>query len=364
MAVKEMSGFLKYKDSNGDTILLFPITTKDNIDGLDEIENELANAVKITAQTLTDDQKAQARENINAVSGWSEIEDKPFGELPTGSGTLYWDGNREGRTYVDNGSGSKYYFISESTPTMDDFANGGSYTSMSNSGESSTNIGLGTSIYEVGDGAIVAGKTYVALKDGATMGDVTFPKKGTYFVWIGTNAYTTSLTIPGYNGFPSEKLIDTKWLPPHDHKLGPTPVTTSGTGAEYTATIDGVTELYAGLQLVMLPHTNSTTTSVKLNLNGLGAKMIRQRLSTNTTISVAGATANWIVANKPITVTYNGSYWIAELTRPDANTIYGTVKVENGGVPSYSDAAEGAFLRIVDGVPTWVTIASAEEVGF
>lgn len=42
MAIKETSGFLKYKDGNGDVNLLFPITTKDNVDGIDDIENEVA----------------------------------------------------------------------------------------------------------------------------------------------------------------------------------------------------------------------------------------------------------------------------------------------------------------------------------
>ena len=64
MAVNEKSGFLKYKDEVGNTTLLYPITTKDNIDGMDEIEAELAESVKFTAQALTDDQKAQARANI------------------------------------------------------------------------------------------------------------------------------------------------------------------------------------------------------------------------------------------------------------------------------------------------------------
>lgn len=68
MAVKEITGFLKYKDDAGDINLFLPITTKDNVDGLDEIENELANAVKVTAQNLTEDQKAQARLNIGAAS--------------------------------------------------------------------------------------------------------------------------------------------------------------------------------------------------------------------------------------------------------------------------------------------------------
>lgn len=299
---------------------------------------------------------------VTKATGWSELRDKPFGELSTGSDTLYWDGNREGLVRADD---YDQYLITESIPTLADFENGASYTYLQSGTEMGANLGMGDSIYEAGENCIVVGSGVIVAKtDGASLGDRIYPKKGVYFTWIGNEDYTNSLTIPGYDGFPSEKQLDAKWLPYHEHQLGPTPVVTAGTGAEYTATIDGVTELYAGLQFVMLPHTNSTTTSVKLNVNGLGAKMIRQRLSTNTSISVVGATANWIAANKPITVTYNGSYWIAELTRPDANTIYGTVKVENGGVPSYADAAEGAFLRIVDGVPTWVTIASAEEVGF
>ena len=149
-----------------------------------------------------------------------------------------------------------------------------------------------------------------------------------------------------------------------EHPVFTTGVTTEGDGTAYTVTIDGVTELTTGLQFVMIPHTTSTTTSVTLNVNGLGAKLIRQRLSTNTSVGVVGATANWIVANKPVTVTYNGTAWVVEITRPDANNLYGTVKVENGGVPSTSDASEGAFLRIVDGVPTWVVVPSAEEASF
>lgn len=108
-------------------------------------------------------------------------------------------------------------------------------------------------------------------------------------------------------------------------------VTTAGDGAAYTATISGITALEVGLQLVIIPHTNSTSKTATLNLNGLGEKQIRQRLSTNTSLTVAAANDNWLVSGKPITVTYNGTYWVAELTRPDANSIYGTVKIENGG---------------------------------
>lgn len=360
MAVNEISGFLKFKDTNGDTNLLLPITTKDNVDGLDEIENELANSVKVTAQDWTENQKQQARDNIGAISCWADIKDKPFGEVP-GADTVYWDGNREGLVKAD---GYDRYMVSPATPTLADFENGASNTKLLSGTESTTNLGMGTAIYEAGEGCIVVGNTIVALKDGATLGDEVYPKKGTYFTWIGNDSYTTRLTINGYTGFLVNKKLDPQWLPNHSHNLGPTPIVTSGDGAEYTVTIDGVTELYNGLQFIMIPHTNSTTTAVKLNVNNLGAKMIRQRMGTNTSIGVAGAVDNWIIANKPVTVTYNGSAWMVEIERPDAANIYGVVKVENGGVPIASDADEGAFLRNIEGTPTWVKMPIAEEVSF
>lgn len=108
-------------------------------------------------------------------------------------------------------------------------------------------------------------------------------------------------------------------------------VTTAGTGAAYTATVDGMTALTVGMRLTLVPHTNSTTATATLNVNNLGAKMIRQRLSTNTSITAVGPSDNWIISGKPITVVYDGTYWVAELTRPDANTFYGTLPVAKGG---------------------------------
>lgn len=64
MAVNEVSSLIRYKDENGNHNILYPITTKDNVDGIDDIEAAVAETVKFTNQNLTDAQKAQARENI------------------------------------------------------------------------------------------------------------------------------------------------------------------------------------------------------------------------------------------------------------------------------------------------------------
>lgn len=141
-------------------------------------------------------------------------------------------------------------------------------------------------------------------------------------------------------------------------------VVTSGSGSVYTATVEGIDQLVAGATFIMIPHTTSTVVTPKLNVNGLGEKNIRRRVSNSTVTTVAASSTNWLYANKPIRMMYDGTYWIADLDRPNANDIYGTLPVANGGVPSCSDATEGQFLRVVNNTPTWCTVENAEVVSF
>ena len=111
-------------------------------------------------------------------------------------------------------------------------------------------------------------------------------------------------------------------------------------GANYTAEVDGIKELYIGLSITIIPVKESTSTAPKLNVNGLGAKTIRRRASNSTATTVASGSADWIGMNKPIRVCYDGTYWIADFTRPNAADMYGTVAVAKGGTGS-TDGAEG-----------------------
>lgn len=78
-------------------------------------------------------------------------------------------------------------------------------------------------------------------------------------------------------------------------------VVTKGTGAVYTATVEGIVSLSAGVSFVMIPHTVSTTSSPKLNVNGLGEKLIKRRVSNCTgTFYNASAPSDWLTAGKPI----------------------------------------------------------------
>ena len=123
-------------------------------------------------------------------------------------------------------------------------------------------------------------------------------------------------------------------------------VTTEGDGVIYAATVPHITELTAGASFMMVPNVTSTTQTPTLNVNGLGAKTIRQRLSSNTSATVVGASANWVVAGKPVIVTYNGTDWVAEFTRPDANSLYGTVAIEKGGTGATDAAGARATLDV------------------
>lgn len=123
----------------------------------------------------------------------------------------------------------------------------------------------------------------------------------------------------------------------HTHPAG-SGIKTSGTGAAYTATVDGIATLAVGVNFVMVPHTVSTATAPTLNVNSLGAKSIRRRLSGSTSATVVGASESWLKANKPIQVTYDGTYWIADMPQPDVNDIYGTAGIAHGGTGA-SDAA-------------------------
>ena len=115
-------------------------------------------------------------------------------------------------------------------------------------------------------------------------------------------------------------------------------VLTAGSGAAYTATVPGITALEAGISFIMIPHVQSTSQAPTLNVNGLGAKNLRMRISGNTATTTIASTTNWISTNKPIRVLYDGMFWVAELVRPNVNDLYGTLSSDK---ISYDNTTSG-----------------------
>lgn len=121
-------------------------------------------------------------------------------------------------------------------------------------------------------------------------------------------------------------------------------ITTAGTGAAYTAIVEEIPELVAGATFVVIPHVVSTTVTPTLNVNELGAKLLRRRLSDSNAATVPGSEASWLKAGKPVRVTYDGTYWVVDLAKPNANDIYGVIPIANGGTGAATAAEALAAL--------------------
>ena len=118
----------------------------------------------------------------------------------TGSDTLTWDGNTEGRV----SAADAFYKVSDATPTMTDFANGATLV-FNAEGEIET-ISITTG--DIVDGSAngipmlgVIGGFMVVFEDNVNMDITIWPEKGIYFV-NDSGICLSSLTIPGYTGFP------------------------------------------------------------------------------------------------------------------------------------------------------------------
>ena len=136
-----------------------------------------------------------------------------LGYSPTGGDTLTWDGNTEGLVSNDSLIGEPYYLVSNSTPTLADCSSGvmGVATDLGPEHlvaiETVQNI-----IFLIPEGFDIPFAFVVAV-DNLEIDGLAFEKKGVYFLMASDGLGITSLTIPGYTGFPSVNKVPEKYLP-------------------------------------------------------------------------------------------------------------------------------------------------------
>lgn len=119
---------------------------------------------------------------------------------------------------------------------------------------------------------------------------------------------------------------------------------TATDGATFTATVDGITALEAGIEVTIIPSMTATSTTPTLDINGLGAKQIRRKLSSGTITRPQVLYANVVYKSLPLKLFYDGTYWIAtQFSKPSAVDIYGAVAVENGGT-GLNELTAGSYL--------------------
>lgn len=122
-------------------------------------------------------------------------------------------------------------------------------------------------------------------------------------------------------------------------------------GVAYTAKVDGVTELKNGMLLTIIPDVVSTSATITLNVNSLGAKMVRIPLSFNNAAMTTPRLATYYTAGRPITLQYDAGYlnndgiWkVYGKQRTSAQDLYGTVPIESGGTGA--ETAEAARTNL------------------
>lgn len=106
-------------------------------------------------------------------------------------------------------------------------------------------------------------------------------------------------------------------------------VTTTGTGAAYKADVKAIDALTVGVNFTIVPHVTCTTLSPTLDVNGFGAKPIKQRLSSGLTNTIALASNDMFAKGKPVEVFYDGTSWVIDMQAPDATHLHGVVPIGN-----------------------------------
>ena len=136
-------------------------------------------------------------------------------------------------------------------------------------------------------------------------------------------------------------------------------------GVTYTCTVPEITTLTAGASFIGVPNIASTSPVVTLDVNGLGAKSLRRRVSTGSATTTTGYTADWLSASKPLRIMYDGLFWVVDIVQPYAADLMGVVPIANGGtgnelgyiIAGLKDGATLGFRATAEG---WNTTASGD----
>ena len=122
------------------------------------------------------------------------------------------------------------------------------------------------------------------------------------------------------------------------------------TGSKYVVTVPGLTELYKGLKLTIIPDSTSLLQYIYLNVNDTGNKYLIQTISSNTGGGVYGSCNDWVREGYPITVMFDGNMWrVLSVTVPSAEHLSGIVPIEHGGTGAEDAATALANLGAAPG---------------
>ena len=157
--------------------------------------DDLDDGIPVPIRQIAKEEVDSFREEIMEVSG-------------SGGDTLTWDGNIDGKTCVNVEAGV-FCKVSNATPSIDDFANGGAMSASDGIIESFSS----TDVIELAPDLIFIGAFFVVGEQAAGVyrEGLFFPETGIYFAHstdseTGDISYLSSITINGFTGFGSRKI--------------------------------------------------------------------------------------------------------------------------------------------------------------
>ena len=321
MATAEKSGPLKYKNQSGDVTIFYPVTLKENVTGMEGIDAHLVdrnNPHQVTAEQVGADASGSAAAVQTKLDTHTADRNNPHQVTAEQVGA--------------DASGSAAAVQTKLDTHTADRNNPHQVTA--------EQIGALSGIVPITNGGTGATDGATGLK----------------------NLFAAGTTVLSSNQY-GDTLPDTSTVGQLFFKKGESvakPVTMDSTdGRTYTCTVPGITELTAGVSFIGIPSIESTNKTVSINVNDLGKKLIRRRVSNRSGLSTIGGSNNWLTSGSPLEFIYNGTCWlVADMTEPHAEDLMGSVPIANGGTGA-SDGATGLANLFAAGS----TVLSSNQYG-
>ena len=321
MATAEKSGPLKYKNQSGDVTIFYPVTLKENVTGMEGIDAHLVdknNPHQVTAEQVGADASGSAAAVQTKLDTHTANKNNPHQVTAEQVGADASGSAAAVQTKLDTHTANRN---NPHQVTAEQIGALSGIVPLTNGGTGASDGATGLkNLFAAGTTVLSSNQYGDTLPDASTVGQLFF-KKG-------------------------ESVAK--------------PVTMDGTdGRTYTCTIPGITELTAGVSFIGIPSVESTNKTVSINVNGLGKKLIRRRVSNRSGLSAIGGSNNWLTAGSPLEFIYNGTCWlVADMTEPHAEDLMGSVPIANGGTGA-SDGATGLANLFAAGS----TVLSSNQYG-
>ena len=321
MATAEKSGPLKYKNQSGDVTIFYPVTLKENVTGMEGIDAHLVdknNPHQVTAEQIGADVSGSAAAVQTKLDTHTANRNNPHQVTAEQIGADARGSAAAVQTKLDTHTANKN---NPHQVTAEQIGALSGIVPLTNGGTGASDGATGLkNLFAAGTTVLSSNQYGDTLPDASTVGQLFF-KKG-------------------------ESVAK--------------PVTMDSTdGRTYTCTIPGITELTAGVSFIGIPSIESTNKTVSINVNGLGKKLIRRRVSNRSGLSTIGGSNNWLTAGSPLEFIYNGTCWLAaDMTEPHAEDLMGSVPIANGGTGA-SDGATGLANLFAAGS----TVLSSNQYG-